>query len=318
MNKCLISLCFPTYNRCNQLKITIESILCQKEFIDGRVEIVVSDNASTDDTPQMMKEIISEYPQIKYSRNSENIGATRNYMRVLSLGSGILKKLCNDYLVFSNDSLSNMCNTVIKYQDTCPTIIWSNNNLNIAKIKYTDFPGMIRDLNYWLTWIGCFSIWSSECCKINDNDLDEIDEQLWHVRMLLKLASYKNKCIIINEQIVTPQKTNHKSFNYGLFKVFYLFFIGIINEYKEMGRISEADVDYVEKKLLYDFFTNSLIEWDNKKSEYYEEEDLWLLIETAYGKKPYWHRYIRYYKRHYLKYKIRQYCSVVKGVIIKK
>ena len=41
----LVSICIPTYNRAECLKETIESIICQPEFLEGKVEIVVSDNA---------------------------------------------------------------------------------------------------------------------------------------------------------------------------------------------------------------------------------------------------------------------------------
>ena len=48
--KPLVSICIPTYNRVEQLKITMESIMAQPEFREGKVEIVISDNASDDDT----------------------------------------------------------------------------------------------------------------------------------------------------------------------------------------------------------------------------------------------------------------------------
>ena len=44
--KPLVSICIPTYNRVEQLKITMESIMAQPEFREGKVEIVISDNAS--------------------------------------------------------------------------------------------------------------------------------------------------------------------------------------------------------------------------------------------------------------------------------
>lgn len=45
-----LSLCIPTYNRASYLKNSIETIICQNEFKTGKVEIVISDNASSDDT----------------------------------------------------------------------------------------------------------------------------------------------------------------------------------------------------------------------------------------------------------------------------
>ena len=37
--KPLVSICIPTYNRVEQLKITMESIMAQPEFREGKVDI---------------------------------------------------------------------------------------------------------------------------------------------------------------------------------------------------------------------------------------------------------------------------------------
>ena len=50
--KIILTVAIPTYNRCHLLCQSLESALGQLE--DG-VEILVSDNASTDETPKVMK-----------------------------------------------------------------------------------------------------------------------------------------------------------------------------------------------------------------------------------------------------------------------
>ncbi|RYZ98014.1 MAG: glycosyltransferase, partial [Sphingobacteriaceae bacterium] len=70
-----LSICIPTYNRSNNLRETIESIITQPEFNGtDEVEIVIADNCSTDDTETVANEYTAKYPsKIKYNRNSENI-----------------------------------------------------------------------------------------------------------------------------------------------------------------------------------------------------------------------------------------------------
>ena len=46
----LLSLCIPTYNRADILKETLTKLVLEPAFILGRVEICISDNASTDHT----------------------------------------------------------------------------------------------------------------------------------------------------------------------------------------------------------------------------------------------------------------------------
>lgn len=70
-----VSVVISTFNRCDKLRRAIDSVLAQS-FKD--IEIIVVDNASTDQTTQMIKEITDE--RIQYVRHSSNLGgpAARN------------------------------------------------------------------------------------------------------------------------------------------------------------------------------------------------------------------------------------------------
>lgn len=81
----ILSICIPSYNRADMLRAAIESILNQD--VEG-VEIVVSDNASTDHTDAVMRYLVQQYPQLKYVRSDVNVGADRNFLKVVELASG--------------------------------------------------------------------------------------------------------------------------------------------------------------------------------------------------------------------------------------
>lgn len=77
----LLTLAIPTYNRAESLRATLRSFLAQIEqrgLLD--VEIVVSDNCSTDDTPHVCASVAAEYPgvSVRYFRNESNVGFDRN------------------------------------------------------------------------------------------------------------------------------------------------------------------------------------------------------------------------------------------------
>lgn len=86
----LLSICIPTYNRAGYIGETLESVISQYEKSwDGVVEICVSDNASTDDTGRVVSRAAEKSPvPILYSRNETNIGADRNYLKVISIAHG--------------------------------------------------------------------------------------------------------------------------------------------------------------------------------------------------------------------------------------
>lgn len=52
----ILTIAIPTYNRANYLKRALKSIAKQ---YDDRLEIIVSDNASLDDTEEVVREIIN-------------------------------------------------------------------------------------------------------------------------------------------------------------------------------------------------------------------------------------------------------------------
>ena len=78
-----VSVCIPTYNRGSMLRDSIHSVLTQT-FSD--FELIISDNASEDDTESIVRSFSDE--RIRYSRNSSNIGVRHNWNRCLALARG--------------------------------------------------------------------------------------------------------------------------------------------------------------------------------------------------------------------------------------
>lgn len=79
----------PVYNGGALLAVALESILAQT-FAD--FELVISDNASTDDTPQILATYAARDARIRHVRNERNIGANGNFIRVVELASAPLFK----------------------------------------------------------------------------------------------------------------------------------------------------------------------------------------------------------------------------------
>ena len=80
-----VSIGLPVYNGANFLAEAIESILAQ-DFRD--FELIIADNASTDDTPEICRRYAEQDPRIKVVRHPRNIGAAKNYNYVFHCASG--------------------------------------------------------------------------------------------------------------------------------------------------------------------------------------------------------------------------------------
>ena len=86
----LVTICVPTRNRVASLERSIQKILDQDYT---PLEIVISDNASTDDTEAFCRDLERSDPRVSYVRHSHNIGLHGNLN--FCLGSGAGEFLCN-------------------------------------------------------------------------------------------------------------------------------------------------------------------------------------------------------------------------------
>lgn len=79
-----VSIGMPVYNGERFLKESLDAILAQT-FED--FELIISDNASADDTAGICRLYASKDRRIRYSRNEVNIGAAGNFNRVFQLAT---------------------------------------------------------------------------------------------------------------------------------------------------------------------------------------------------------------------------------------
>lgn len=79
-----VSICIPTYNRVDSLRKCLFSALNQDY---ENLEIIVSDNGSSDGTEHFVTSLLAEHGNIRYFRNPTNIGSSANFNRAKELSS---------------------------------------------------------------------------------------------------------------------------------------------------------------------------------------------------------------------------------------
>ncbi len=96
----LVSICIFTYNRARYLEEALSCLVEQIDETDQSVEIVVSDNCSTDGTKAVAEAYQARRSYIVYSRNAENIGSNSNLIKSVILAHGRYAWLfCDDDLI---------------------------------------------------------------------------------------------------------------------------------------------------------------------------------------------------------------------------
>ena len=163
----LVTIGIPTYNRSKYLKEALESALNQTY---PNIEIIVSDNASTDDTQEMMKQYISN-PKVKYFRQKENIGIPGNWNTCLNMSNGKYFLLLNDDDILEKEAIEIL---ISKFKDKrivmayCNHIIIDENGNAIEEINRNFNPNELESGNEFILkrfkgQSGCFP--SSELFK---------------------------------------------------------------------------------------------------------------------------------------------------------
>lgn len=94
-----LSILIPTYNRSKSLKKTLTALVGQIEKITSHdVEVIVSDNDSTDDTKSVVEAFAANLKSVRliYFKNAKNIGFDANVNEAMSHASGEYSWLLSD------------------------------------------------------------------------------------------------------------------------------------------------------------------------------------------------------------------------------
>src|SRR6266508_1904227 len=89
----LVSICLPVRNGARRLEGVVRSVLAQRH---EHLELVISDNASTDDTEEVCRELVRTDPRVVYHRQPENVGMLNNFITAMRLARGTFFRWVGD------------------------------------------------------------------------------------------------------------------------------------------------------------------------------------------------------------------------------
>ncbi len=103
----ILTICIPTYNRAN---ILVEILTFIKDITQDQpdIEILVSDNASTDNTQSVLEEISKDWGNIRHIRQDSNVGFDLNVNAVVCNALG---KWC--WILSDDDSFDSILPSVL-------------------------------------------------------------------------------------------------------------------------------------------------------------------------------------------------------------
>jgi glycosyltransferase involved in cell wall biosynthesis len=116
----ILTIAIPTYNGASTLQQTLDSVVTQ---LQPGVDILISDNASTDGTAEIVQRYQADYPQIRYRRNSENVGADQNFELIVKHAVGKFVWLFSDDDVFERGAILNIVTIIEQAGSGCGLIV---------------------------------------------------------------------------------------------------------------------------------------------------------------------------------------------------
>ena len=156
----LVSIGIPTYNRAELLKRSIESALSQNYT---NVEVIVSDNASIDETETVCRSYGSQDGRLNYIRQSSNLGPAANFAEVLKYASGQFFMWLGDDDWIDAAYIS----SCVQHLRSDPTFTLVSGTAKYYRMGQKAYDGKIFNLSYDTWWLRVIAYYA----KVSDNGM---------------------------------------------------------------------------------------------------------------------------------------------------
>ena len=110
----LLTIAIPTYNGSRTIRNMLDLLLPQ---CNAQVELLISDNCSTDNTEQIINEYKSKWTYIEYHRNETNIGPDANFLQCMQMARGCFTWLVSDDDIVMEGAVEKVLEYLSKHKD---------------------------------------------------------------------------------------------------------------------------------------------------------------------------------------------------------
>ncbi|KAF0835964.1 glycosyltransferase involved in cell wall biosynthesis [Methylovorus glucosotrophus] len=262
-SECILSITIPTFNRANYLKLNLEQLLSELKDIDpALVEIVVSDNASSDNTEEVAKSFIGKLQNYRYIRNAENIGSDKNIAQCYSIANGTYVVALGDDDLLINGAVKWIINEVKRntYGVICIRPFgYDNDFINECPPSFGHSVSF-KDTAKFLSKIGPLAALIS-ACVINKSLLTDVDPykfcgcSLVQVHLVI-LAAKKASLNLYSKKYFIAYKRNNWG-HYDFSNVFVHELGKILDSYRPF--LGAEAIKRYEKKLLLSYFPQYIL-----------------------------------------------------------
>lgn len=120
-----LTIAIPVYNGEKYLGQNLDIIGKQtsEAGLEKEIEVIVSDNASTDGTAEVVKEYVAKYDFIRYSRNKNNLGYAGNITKLTDMAAGRFIHFMGDDDFYAEKGLKKLLGILKSRQELAAVVV---------------------------------------------------------------------------------------------------------------------------------------------------------------------------------------------------
>lgn len=285
----LLSICIPTFNRAKYLKSNLEALFRE---IDGKnmpIEIIVSDNCSTDDTENTVRGFIIKGLPLNYIKNSINLGMDGNFAQCYREAKGkyVLALGDDDYLI---EGMLEKLISILESGDYGLVHLHPRGIAELSTKEFTDTNCFLEEISFWITYITSNIVNKTYIEKYNFEQY--FGSYLAIVPLYLKAALGHNQNLMVYDRIFKDGSDIKSNGGYNFFKVFVINYLNIWKDFLKSGRIKRKLYYRIKKDIFrkYLLFNAYNLLYLKTKNNYNLEGSILFLIRTYF-----YHPYFYYY-----------------------
>lgn len=228
-NNKILTIAIPTYNRGFFLEQSLERITSQIKGLEDEIELLVSDNCSSDNTQQVVKKFIDAGAPIVYNRNNVNLGMDGNFVYCFKNAKAKYAWILgdDDYLV--EGTIPKLLN-IMKSGEY--GLIHLNNSLDndLGSKVFTEKSKFVGDISFMITFISANIVQTKYVKQVDFNKY--IGTYFTLIPVYLTAVIEENKNMMVYFDTMDAPADASTNGGYNIFKVFVTNYLNIVKEFR--------------------------------------------------------------------------------------
>lgn len=283
----LLTIAIPTFNRKDCLKLLLSILI--EQIADNRTELIISDNASTDGTAEIVDQFARHGARIRYTKNAANIGPDGNILQCYNMAQGEYVWIVGDDDVIVPDGLRQVLSVLEKREIDLLYVTsygFKGKYVPVAAlsseptlVEFADTVDFALNVYTGLTFISGNIVRKEKIEADAHSDFSKlVGTNLVQLSWIFTLLANEPKCAILLDRLVASKQDNSgghatcKVFGENLKEIVRRF----LGEDNEIGRA-------VLNRTLQSWFPWAMVQGRSTNSNRYIPEDPAEILRNLYG-----------------------------------